>query len=107
MRAALAKITVTEDARHSDRFPLNRWSDVTVHTQDGRALASGDVHARGGPEAPMSLAEIEAKVRLFCADLAPDRADALWAMHTALMQPETRFADLLTLLHPAPETADV
>ncbi len=103
---ALGRVTVTEDHRHSERFPLGRWSDVTVHTVDGRALASGDVHARGGPEAPMALSEIEAKFHLFCAALAPDRAKGLWQLRTALLEPNRRFADLLDLVLPANGGAD-
>ena len=57
----LDRITVSESARHSARFPAGRWADVTITTRDARVLASGDVHARGGPEAPLTEAEIEAK----------------------------------------------
>ena len=48
----LPMIEVVEDDRHNARFPAGRWSDVTVKLKDGRRLDSGDVHARGGPEAP-------------------------------------------------------
>lgn len=98
--AALSKITVTQAQRHSERFPAGRWADVTVHLQDGRVLQSGDTHARGGPEAPMPLAEIEAKFHRMAAPLAPRRRAALWDMQKRLRAPDARFCELLTLLYP-------
>ncbi|MEL7466192.1 MAG: MmgE/PrpD family protein [Pseudomonadota bacterium] len=56
------RIEIVEDARHSSRFPAGRWSDVAIDTYDGRRFASGDVHARGGPEAPMSNVEFAEKL---------------------------------------------
>lgn len=100
--AALDKITVTEDARHSDRFPLARWSDVRVETTDGRGLESGDVHAKGGPEAPMDIAEVEAKFHTMAACLAAKRRTALWAQRNRLLEPGARFSDVLALVHGAP-----
>ncbi|WP_299730398.1 MmgE/PrpD family protein [uncultured Tateyamaria sp.] len=95
----LPRITITEDARHSSRFPLGRWSDVTLHLRDGRTLASGDVHARGGPEAPMSLEEVEAKFHAISGPLPKARRDAIWDMRAQMLRPGTRFADLLAQLH--------
>ena len=99
----LPRIVVTESERHSARFPAARWSDVTVRLQNGSTIQSGDTHARGGPEAPMSLAEIEAKFHSFAAPLAPARRAALWAWRDELARPEGRFAEFLALLHAAPE----
>lgn len=98
--AALERITLIEEHRHSKRFPEGRWSDVTVHTHDGRVLQSGDVHARGGPEAPMALAEVEAKFHLMAAPLAHDRRAALWEMRARLLQPDAQFSELLALVLP-------
>jgi 2-methylcitrate dehydratase PrpD len=95
----IERISVLEDPRHSDRFPLGRWSDVSVHTGDGAVLASGDVHARGGPEAPMSLEEIEGKFGVMSAALSPERQAKLWSMRQGLLSPGARFADLLPLVH--------
>lgn len=103
---ALNKITVREDTRHSERFPMERWSDVTVHTHDGRVVQSGDVHARGGPEAPMEMAEIEGKFRAMSASLTPERQGALWSMHRRLLQGDSGFSELLTLIHPGTEACD-
>ncbi|MDA8586995.1 MmgE/PrpD family protein [Rhodobacteraceae bacterium] len=97
----LNKITVTEEPRHSKRFPINRWSDVTVHTTDGRVLASGDVEAKGGQEVPMSLTEIETKFHTMAAALSEARRSKIWAMRDRMMDPDTPFSDLLALIHPS------
>jgi 2-methylcitrate dehydratase PrpD len=96
--AMMDRIAITEDARHSTRFPGGRWSDVTLTLNDGRTLASGDVHARGGPEAPMHLAEVEAKFHLMARTLPEPRRRAIWAMRDRLQDPDSRFAELLDLL---------
>ena len=97
--AILPRITVSEDARHSARFPQGRWSDVTLTLRDGRVLNSGDVHARGGPEAPMPLAEVETKFHAMSGALSETRKTAIWNMRAQMLRPETRFDDLLALLH--------
>lgn len=99
---ALKKITVLEEPRHSARFPLGRWSDVTLTLKDGRSLHSGDVHARGGPEAPMELAEVEAKFFNFCAALPQARSKAIWKARARLLEPEIKFSEILSLLFDAP-----
>jgi len=97
--AVLPRITITEDARHSSRFPLGRWSDVTLTLRDGRVLKSGDVHARGGPESPMALSEVARKFHGMSGALPQSRKSAIWDMRARLMQPGTRFGALLALLH--------
>jgi 2-methylcitrate dehydratase PrpD len=104
--AALGRIELQEDGRHSGRFPLGRWSDVTVHTRDGRALHSGDIHARGGPEAPLSMAEVEAKFHIMAAPLPVARRTALWSMQNRLLQPDATFGEVLALIHPGVEETD-
>lgn len=99
--AVIDKITVIEDARHSDRFPLGRWSDITVRTTDGAVLTSGDVHAKGGPEAPMDMTQVEAKFHDMASVLDASRRSAIWAMRDKMLQPETKFSELVSLLHPA------
>ena len=96
--ALLPRITVTEEPRHSARFPAGRWSDVTVTLRDGTRLMSGDTNARGGPEAPMPLAEVEEKFNVMTARLDPARAQALWQMRAALLGENTSFRDLLQLV---------
>ncbi len=61
----VARIHVQEKERHSVRFPQGRWADVQIETTDGRVLASGDIHARGGPEAPMQTQEVVDKFMQF------------------------------------------
>ncbi|WP_420014088.1 MmgE/PrpD family protein [Tateyamaria sp.] len=104
--AALDRITLADVARHSERFPDGRWSDVTVHTTDGRRLHSGDVHARRGPEAPMDMTEVEAKFHLMAAPLDDARRAALWSMRTRLLEPDAQFCELLGLVLPGIEATD-
>ena len=100
-------IRVQEDARHSRRFPQDRISDVTVHLKDGTALPSGDVIARGGPEAPMSVGEIEAKFLSMTSALPEGRRAAIWAMRERLRTPGVAFSELLNLIHAPVEARDV
>ena len=98
--ALLPSIEIIEAERHSSRFPLARWSDVEIILKDGRRLSSGDVHARGGPEAPMEEAEIEAKFHTMTASaLSPKRAKAIWAMRERLLQPGVKLAELSNLIY--------
>ncbi|GHF43887.1 MmgE/PrpD family protein [Seohaeicola zhoushanensis] len=46
------------EPRHEARYPEGRWADVELELTDGRVLASGDTHARGGPERPFTEADI-------------------------------------------------
>ncbi len=101
--AVIPRIRVSEDARHSDRFPAARWSDIEVTLTDGRVVRSGDVHARGGPEAPMADAEVLQKFRHMAgAHLSDERIAAIWAMRDELLEPDRKFSDLATLVTPAP-----
>lgn len=95
----LTRIAVSEDPRHSMRFPAGRWSDVIVTLKDGTRLASGDVEARGGPEAPMEMSEIEAKFRMMAGALPVPRVTALWEMRARLSRPETKFSEFSALVH--------
>ncbi len=96
--AVLAKVSVREEPRHSQRFPVGRWSDVVVTLKDGSRLASGEVHARGGPEAPMALSEVEAKFRVMAASLPEPRVTAMWKMRERILQPEAKFDELAQLV---------
>lgn len=91
----LPMITIVEDARHSSRFPAGRWSDVTIELSDGRVLQSGDVHATGGPEAPMQPDHLRRKFDMMAAAaLAPDRASAIWTAGQSLLDNGSLFANL-------------
>lgn len=98
-------IEVVEDNRHSARFPADRWSDVSIELKDGRYLESGDVHARGGPEAALTESEVIKKFMDFSAPvLGAARADAIVNAVLALQEPNSKFADLAALLSDAPES---
>jgi 2-methylcitrate dehydratase PrpD len=101
--AMLTRIEVAESARHSARFPQGRWADVQIETVDGRVLDSGDVHARGGPEAPFTPDDIVAKYMEFAAPvLGEARAAAVRDRILGLTALESRFADLAALLYAPP-----
>ena len=93
--ALVPKITAVATDLHNARFPAGRFSDVEVVLTDGRRLKSGDVAARGGPDAWMADAEVEAKFHSFCTKaLSPSRARAIWSMRDGLLDPDSRFTDL-------------
>ena len=99
----LSRVTVLESQRHSARFPAGRWADVAITTTDGRILASGDVHARGGPEAPLTQTEIEAKYMEFAVPvLGQGRAEAIRDAVLSLSDRDSRFCDLSVLLYDPP-----
>jgi len=101
--AMLKRIEVTESARHSARFPQGRWADVRIETVDGRLLDSGDVHARGGPEAPFTPDDAIAKYMEFAAPvLGQQRAALIRNRILDLTQSESRFGDLAAFLYDPP-----
>ncbi|MDW4499691.1 MmgE/PrpD family protein [Sulfitobacter sp. D35] len=100
----LPRIAVTEDARHSDRFPAARFADVTLTLTDGRILHSGDVHARGGPEAPLSDEEIAAKFHAYTLRvLGTARSEAIWTLRARMLEPGLPFSTLQELVTPPPD----
>lgn len=56
-----AKVTVSEDAGCSARFPQHYGASVQVHLADGRVLAAERIDAWGDPEQPMAQADVDAK----------------------------------------------
>jgi len=95
----ISRIQVAETDRHSARFPEGRWADVRIMTTDGRVFESGDTHARGGPEAPISRDEVVSKYQEFASPvLGPARADAIRQAILGWVNPDSRYADLLPLL---------
>lgn len=103
----VSRISVLENSLYSARFPQGRWSDVTIHLRDGTTLASGEVNARGGPEAPMTLNEVEAKFRVMAGILPEPRLNALWAMRDQILQPKTKFVELAQLVRSPAEVSNV
>ncbi|MGB0507417.1 MAG: MmgE/PrpD family protein [Pikeienuella sp.] len=99
----LPRIQVSEHHRHSDRFPAGRWSDVTITLTDGRVLESGDTHARGGPEVPLSRDEVIAKFHEFAAPvLGEARAKAIEVATLGLTDENARLSDLTQHLFEPP-----
>lgn len=95
----MGRIRVTERVRHSERFPAGRWADVTLVLRDGTRLDSGDVNARGGPEAPLTPAEITEKFQAFATPvLGDERAGRLQEVTRGLTGAASRFADLVELV---------
>jgi 2-methylcitrate dehydratase PrpD len=100
----MTRVSVTETERHSKRFPVGRWADVQITTKDGRVLESGDTHARGGPEAPMSRDEVIEKFMEFATpSLGVTRAAAIRDATLGLMRPDSQLSDLTQHLFDAPE----
>lgn len=99
--AALVARTVMQAApQHQARFPTGRWADVEITLTDGRVLASGDTHARGGPERPFGRAEVVEKFMRFAVPvLGEARANGLCAAVLNLTAPGSRFADVAAHLY--------
>ncbi|MDG4888046.1 MULTISPECIES: MmgE/PrpD family protein [unclassified Mesorhizobium] len=99
----LKRVEVNEAAKHSDRFPAGRWADVQIETVDGRRLESGDVHARGGPEAPFSEDDIVAKYMEFASPvLGSTRAAAIRDGILGLTDADHRFSEVTALVYDPP-----
>ena len=99
------KTTVNERDRHNDRFPLGRWSDVQITLRNGARLDSGDVHARGGPESPFSVEQIQEKYFQFAApQLGEGRAESILTAVSRLTDSTSTFADVQELLYDLPQT---
>ena len=96
------RITVAETVRHSDRFPQSRTADVCITLTDGQVLNSGDVHARGGPEAPMDQDEVVGKFMEFASpSLGTERAAAIRDAVLGLNHAGSKFSDLGALIYDA------
>jgi 2-methylcitrate dehydratase PrpD len=96
-------VTVAEVAHHSERFPEFRYADVVMTLADGRLLESGDVHARGGPESPLNRSEVIDKYMEFATpSLGQERAGKIRDAVLALVEADSRYADLGELIFEAP-----
>ncbi|WP_170515763.1 MmgE/PrpD family protein [Ruegeria atlantica] len=93
--ALIPRIHVAESDRHNARFPKGRWADVSIETTDGQILDSGDVHARGGPEAPISREEVITKYLEFATPvIGLTRAAAIRDAILGWVAPDSRMSDL-------------
>lgn len=96
----LSRITVSESDRHNSRFPAGRWADVQVTTHDGRVFRSGDIHARGGPESPMSRQDVIDKFVVFASrEIGESAAKNLSSAVLNLTDPGTRISDMVQPLY--------
>ncbi len=103
VEAVMNRVTVSESDRHSVRFPEGRWADVRVTTTDGLTLDSGDVHARGGPESPMTRAEVITKFMEFAGPaIGAQRASEIRDTILGFTNPYSNFADLAALIYDPP-----
>ena len=96
----MSRISVRTCDRHSARFPAGRWADVSVTTCDGRLLHSGDTHARGGPEAPMSRQDVIDKFLEFARPQIGGVAKTLAGAVLDLVEPDARFDRVASFLYP-------
>jgi len=97
------RISVSEAARHSVRFPMCRVADVVVTLTDGRVIESGDVHARGGPEAPLSREQVIQKFMEFASpSLGESRAGEIRDAVLGMTREGSKFSDLGRLIYDAP-----
>ncbi|CUK07782.1 MmgE/PrpD family protein [Ruegeria denitrificans] len=95
----ISRIHVAESDRHNARFPNGRWADISIETTNGQVFASGDVHARGGPEAPISREEVITKYMEFTTPvIGPARAEAIRDAILGWITPGTRVSDLSPLI---------
>ena len=98
--ALVARTELIAEPRHEARYPAGRWADVELVMRDGRILASGDVHARGGPERPYSADDIIAKFMGTAVPLLGQaRAAAIRDGCLSLTSPGSRFGDLAAQLY--------
>jgi 2-methylcitrate dehydratase PrpD len=91
-------LRLTEDAGFTARFPAERLAVATIRTHDGRRVTSAPMPARGNPENPLSVEEIEAKFRALAARLGPARVAAIEAAVAALAEPHADSRALVELL---------
>lgn len=95
-------ITITEDAYLSSLFPARRCAEVRLTLVDGNIVQSGLLDARGGPEAPLTLSEVEGKLHRFAAPvIGSKRTSDLWSMRAAMLEPDHQFSNLLDLVAPS------
>ncbi len=92
-------MVVTEAEEYNAAFPARRFAHVTLVLKDGRRLTSERTEARGDPEAPVGIEEVQAKFHAIADPLlGTDRAAAIRAAVDGLGKGTTvsRLSDLLT-----------
>ena len=98
------RIKISATDVHSRRFPQFRFADVSLHLKDGRTLQSGDVHARGGPESPISQSDVIDKFMEFATtSISEVRAGRIRDAVLNLVSADSRYSDLGELLCDPPD----
>ena len=92
-------------------YPFKSGAEMLQMAQtSGKSIADmkrANEHARGGPEAPMDISEVEEKFMTMCADMEQERAAKIWRMRTTMLDADTKFSELLDLVHPPIEATHV
>ncbi|KIC21436.1 MmgE/PrpD family protein [Leisingera sp. ANG-Vp] len=97
------RISVSEAARHSVRFPMCRVADVVITLTNGQVIESGDVHARGGPESPLTREQVIQKFMEFASpSLGEARASEIRDAVLGFTSEGSKFSDLGRLIYDAP-----
>jgi 2-methylcitrate dehydratase len=81
LRRLIAKMTIEEDLKFTERFPeeLNCWMEIT--STSGQRFTAATAYPKGHRQNPLQDAELEAKFRHLAADILPAPQ-----CHTALTQ---------------------
>lgn len=94
----VALTSIRESEAYNREFPKSRLGDVMLVLSDGRRLQSGTLHARGGPEAPLTESEIITKYRQYATPaLGLAKARALEKAVLGLCDEEGDFSSVLAL----------
>ncbi len=81
VRSVAAKVAVREDPLYSSMTPAKRPARITVRTRSGRTFANEVEGSSGGPDAPLSVATIQAKFKSLADPLiGPQKAAAVIEM---------------------------
>jgi 2-methylcitrate dehydratase PrpD len=101
----VAATSVREEPAYNPPRTRGRPSEVTLVLRDGRRVSSGKVVPRGGPDEPLSRAEVGAKFHEYAVPLlGDDRATAIEQAVYALAEPEAELSSLLDIvLVPPPQ----
>ena len=95
----VAVTTVREEPRYNPPRARGRPSAVSLVLNDGRRLSSGTVVPRGGPDEPLSRAEISQKFHDYAEGvLEPSRARSIERAVYGLSEVDGRLDNLLELV---------
>jgi len=96
IRRLISNTTIGEKELYNERFPAGRWGDVTLVLNNGERLNSGSINARGGPDNPLSTAEILTKFHCYADPVL--RVERAAALEPAVMSMDTEDSNLTTLI---------